>query len=179
MSNIYRKLAAIQNEYYSNKTQRNTYGNFDYRSIEGMIKGLKPLLQREGLTLTFNEEMVGDFMKCTCALTDIETGEKIENSSISCPDLTKKGMDTPQQIGCAITYGRRYVLMGLLAVTDDNDDPDNSKNSNNKRAEEIRMMIQNSTDKPTIMQVYNSLTDTERTTFKSYFTKRKKELGIK
>ena len=176
---IYSKLMNIQQEYYSNKTQRNLYGNFDYRSIEGMIKGLKPLLQREGLTLVFNEEMIGEYMKCTCTLTDIETGENIVNNSISRPDLNKKGMDTPQQIGCAITYGRRYTLMGLLAVTDDNDDPDNSKNSNNRRAEEIRIMIQNSTDKTTIMDVYNSLTDIEKTTFKSYFTKRRKELGIK
>ena len=41
--NIYEKLLNIQHELKAPKNSRNTFGNYNYRSAEGILEALKPL----------------------------------------------------------------------------------------------------------------------------------------
>ena len=41
--NIYEKLLNIQHELKAPKNCRNTFGNYNYRSAEGILEALKPL----------------------------------------------------------------------------------------------------------------------------------------
>ena len=89
------KLCRVQAELKAPKNQRNTFGNYNYRSCEDILEAVKPLLAKEGLVLTITDsiEMVGTrvYVKATATLTD---GEKeISTSAYARESDAKKGMD--------------------------------------------------------------------------------------
>ena len=52
------KLLKFQTELKAPKGQFNKFGNYKYRSCEDILEALKPLLAREGCTLTLSDEIV-------------------------------------------------------------------------------------------------------------------------
>lgn len=127
--NIYQKLSAIQQELKAPKDKRNTFGGYNYRSAEGILEAVKPLLARHEATLFITDKIseVGGrvFVEATVTFTD---GGKTEG----CPVIVtasaeleneKKGMDKAQITGAASSYARKYALNGLLLI-DDTKDPD-------------------------------------------------------
>lgn len=58
MSNIYEKLLNIQTELKAPKNQRNTFGNYNYRSCEDILEALKPLLAKHKAALIINDDIV-------------------------------------------------------------------------------------------------------------------------
>ena len=69
---FWEKLVAIQNDLKAPKDKENKFGGFRYRSCEGILEAVKPLLN--GLVLVINDEpvMIGDrfYIKATVTLTD-------------------------------------------------------------------------------------------------------------
>ena len=124
---IYKKLLNIQSELKAPKGQRNTFGNYNYRSCEDIVEAVKPLLKREGLILNLSDEVVqvGDryYVKATARVVDIEDGEKIETTALAREDETKKGMDLAKITGSVSSYARKYALNGMFAI-DDTEDSD-------------------------------------------------------
>ena len=43
---VYKKLIKVQQELKAPKNQRNTFGNYNYRSAEDILEALKPLLAK-------------------------------------------------------------------------------------------------------------------------------------
>lgn len=128
--NIYSKLFQLQQEFKSAKNQENKFGKYNFRNIEIMLSELKPLLNKLGLVITFNEEFINDgFLKSTVSLIDTEDGETVSTNSICAIDSNVKGMSNSQATGCALTYSRKYSLQALLAIDDGKSDPD-SMNGN-------------------------------------------------
>ena len=135
--NIYSKLFQLQQEFKSVKNQENKFGKYNFRNIEIMLSELKPLLNKLGLVITFNEEFINDgFLKSTVSLIDTEDGETVSTNSICAIDSDVKGMSNSQATGCALTYSRKYSLQALLAIDDGKSDPDsmngNDFNNNSK-----------------------------------------------
>ena len=135
--NIYSKLFQLQQEFKSAKNQENKFGKYNFRNIEIMLSELKPLLNKLGLVVTFNEEFINDgFLKSTVSLIDTEDGETVSTNSICAIDSNVKGMSNSQATGCALTYSRKYSLQALLAIDDGKSDPDsmngNDFNNNSK-----------------------------------------------
>ena len=135
--NIYSKLFQLQQEFKSAKNQENKFGKYNFRNIEIMLSELKPLLNKLGLVITFNEEFINDgFLKSTVSLIDTEDGETVSTNSICAIDSNVKGMSNSQATGCALTYSRKYSLQALLAIDDGKSDPDsmngNDFNNNSK-----------------------------------------------
>ena len=135
--NIYSKLFQLQQEFKSAKNQENKFGKYNFRNIEIMLSELKPLLNKLGLVITFNEEFINDgFLKSTVSLIDTEDGETVSTNSICAIDSDVKGMSNSQATGCALTYSRKYSLQALLAIDDGKSDPDsmngNDFNNNSK-----------------------------------------------
>ena len=91
-SRIYEKLAAVQMEYAAPKDNYNSFGGYSYRSFETMLDTLKPLLSKYGLVLTTTnslQECGGHvYIKSTCTLTDVETGESVSADSYAREDET-------------------------------------------------------------------------------------------
>ena len=122
------KLSNIQQKLNAPKGERNDFAKFNYRTAEGILQAVKPLL--EGMVLTLSDEMVEVggrvYVKATVTIVDGEHDLKV--TAYARETLTKKGMDEAQITGAASSYARKYALNGLFAI-DDNKDPDSMDNS--------------------------------------------------
>jgi len=120
-NNIYTKLAKIQKTLNVPKNQRNSFGNYNYRSCEDILEAVKPLLGDLILLLADEVVNIGDrnYVRAEAVLTD---GEKqIKVSAFACEASEKKGMDSAQITGAASSYARKYALNGLFAIDDEKD----------------------------------------------------------
>lgn len=122
---ILEKLSQVQNELKAPKGQKNTFGNYKYRSCEDILEALKPLLQKNKLALVLSDELVniGDryYIKAMAILHDLEEESNISNSAYAREEETKKGMDASQITGTASSYARKYALNGLFNIDDTKD----------------------------------------------------------
>ena len=140
--NTYEKLAIIQGELIAPKNQYNKFGNYNYRSCEDILEGLKPCLKKVKAVVRISDEMVqiGDryYIKATATLIDCEDGFSISNTAYAREEESVKGMSSSQVTGSASSYARKYALNGLFAIDDvkDADSRDNSKNEPEKKAVE-------------------------------------------
>jgi hypothetical protein len=99
--NIQEKLLKIQNELKAPKNQRNSFGNYNYRSCEDILEAVKPLNDKYGAVLTITDRisLVGDryYVEANALLYDIEKPEdKIIVQAYAREPQDKKGMDSSQ-----------------------------------------------------------------------------------
>jgi len=128
-----KELRRIQQELSVPKGQKNTFGNYNYRSCEDILEAVKPLLGTTALVLSDEIVMSGErfYVKATAKLF---TGtESIENTAFAREATEKKGMDAAQITGAASSYARKYALAGLFLL-DDNKDADTMDNSTEAKA---------------------------------------------
>lgn len=126
-TNIYEQLRKVQVELKVPKNQRNSFGNYNYRSAEDIIEAAKPVLDKHGLLLVISDELVniGDryYIKATATVDDGSFNDvhSVSVDGYAREDETKKGMDGAQITGAASSYARKYALNGLLAIDDTKD----------------------------------------------------------
>ena len=134
--NIYEKINKIQVELKAPKSQRNNFGNYNFRNCEDILEALKPLLLREKIIIQLSDELVqtGDrfYIKATATLIDVESGEKHSATAFAREELSKKGMDGSQITGASSSYARKYALNGLLAIDDTKDSNTTNTHNNNE-----------------------------------------------
>jgi len=125
MANVYEKLMGVQSQLKAPKSQKNTFGNYNYRSCEDILEAVKPLLLENKSILNITDEIVqvGErfYVKATAIFIDIEKGDKIEVSALAREDENKKGMDLAQITGSVSSYARKYALNGLFCIDDTKD----------------------------------------------------------
>lgn len=123
------KLLKIQSELKAPKNQRNSFGNYNYRSCEDILEAVKPLLKENNLTLTISDEVVNigahNYVKTTAMLGD--GTDIIEVSAFAREPESQKGMSDAQLTGASSSYARKYALNGLFAI-DDTKDADSQDN---------------------------------------------------
>ena len=121
-------LAGIQQKLVAPKDQKNTFAKFNYRTCEGILEAVKPLL--DGCTLILTDDMVEvankAYVKATAQISNGK--ETISVTGFAREAQSKKGMDEAQMTGTASSYARKYALSGLFAI-DGNDDVDSMDNS--------------------------------------------------
>lgn len=157
-------LSRIQKELKAPKGQRNSFGNYNYRSCEDILEAVKPLLGTASITLsdeivcigaeptllgevkkidaktkveTITQEVFSGYrfyVKAIATITD--NGESISVSASARESLDKKGMDSAQITGATSSYARKYALNGLLLI-DDTKDAD-STNTHGKDASKVK-----------------------------------------
>lgn len=122
---IYAALMAVQSELKAPKGQKNTFGNYSYRSAEDILEAVKPLLKANGLYLNISDEVVliGDryYVKATVTAVDIATGEAASSTAFAREAAEKKGMDASQVTGATSSYARKYALNALFGIDDTKD----------------------------------------------------------
>ncbi|NDK07841.1 recombinase [Candidatus Gracilibacteria bacterium] len=120
--NIYKELSRIQKELKVPKTQRNSFGNYNFRSCEDILEGVKPLLNECILTITDDVVCINNrvYIK-SIAKISLSKDEYIENVAFAREDDNKKGMDLSQLTGSTSSYARKYALNGLFAIDDTKD----------------------------------------------------------
>lgn len=130
VKSIYQKLQLVQLELVATKDLRNSFGGYNYRSAESILKAVKPLLEKYKLALTLSDsvEQVADrvYIKAVATLINIENAlETITTQAYAREDEIKKGMDQSQITGSSSSYARKYALNGMFAI-DDNKDSDST-----------------------------------------------------
>lgn len=150
--NIYEQLANVQQELKAPKDQRNNFGNYNYRSCEGILEAVKPLLAKNDLALTLTDEMVEVggriYVKATATVfpthdnggvsmaedkIEVKPYQSVSVVGFAREEENKKGMDQSQITGAASSYARKYALNGLFCI-DDNKDSD-ATNTHGKDAQ--------------------------------------------
>lgn len=118
-----KELIEIQSRLNAPKNLYNSFGKYKYRSAEGILEAVKPLLKELGCQLTISDEIVflGNrfYIKATATLTN--GNEKETTSAYAREDEQKKGMDGSQITGTASSYARKYALNGLFCIDDSKD----------------------------------------------------------
>ena len=151
---IYAALQAVQRDLKAPKGQYNPFGKFNYRSCEDIVEAVKPLLNAQGLILTMSDEVVGVgdrvYIKATCRVVDVATGDSIETTAYAREPVSKKGMDDSQITGTASSYARKYALNGLFAIDDTKDADTAEYKAQQKPAQQTQQKpAQQGTDKAT------------------------------
>ena len=123
---VYKKLLEVQQELKAPKNQRNTFGNYNYRSCEDILEALKPVLAAHDATVFISDKVVVKencwaYIESTATFVDIETGESISTTAFARETENKKGMDSSQITGSASSYARKYALNGLFLIDDTRD----------------------------------------------------------
>ena len=130
-------LRKIQLELNAPKDKYNSYGKYAYRSAEGILEALKPLLAKHKADLTITDSIVYMegrwYLKATVVFESTE-GQVVVNGWAR-ESETKKGMDESQITGTASSYARKYALNGLFLI-DDTKDADTDEYANQTKAGE-------------------------------------------
>ena len=136
---VYEKLMNIQSELKAPKGQRNSFGNYNYRSCEDILEAVKPLLAKHQAALTISDsiELIGArfYVKATAKLVDVVDGTMIENTAYARESESKRGMDDSQLTGATSSYARKYCLNGLFAIDDTKDADTNEYHEQQKKQE--------------------------------------------
>lgn len=98
--------------------------SFQYSTLDAIVKATKKGLTDNSLAHT----TILDDTHLTTIVAH-ESGEFL-SSQIKITSLFKPGDNNAQAYGSAITYGRRYLLSGLLGIVSDEDDDGNSASGN-------------------------------------------------
>lgn len=134
---VHELLSELQRTVKVPKTQRNSFGNYNYRSCEDILEAVKPLLP-VGATIIINDEVVQIgtryYIKARATLTLGDVGVFVE--AYAREEEIKKGMDGAQITGSASSYARKYALNGLLLI-DDTKDADTQDNTEKKEVKTV------------------------------------------
>ena len=133
---IQKKLADIQQNLKAPKGQRNSFGKYNFRSCEDILKAVKPLLG--DLSLTLSDELVFSgmledeivaagvtvktqrvYIKATATLSS--GTDTITATAYAREASVKKGMDSSQLTGSTSSYARKYCLSGLFSIDSEAD----------------------------------------------------------
>lgn len=138
MASIYEKLSAIQQEIKVPKDLNNEFAGFKYRSAEGIIEKLKPLLDKNKVVVMLTDEIEDhaeqSYVKAWARMVNVEEPKEwVEVSALAREEKTRPKMSEGQLTGAASSYARKYALNGLLLL-DDNKDPDSQDNTKKRSA---------------------------------------------
>ena len=123
MGNLNEALIKVQSELKAPKSQRNSFGKYNYRSAEDILEAVKPHLAANGLTMTITdsvEELAG-MVVITSTATITDGTDSVSSSAQAGVDPNRKGMDIAQSFGSSSSYARKYAMNGLLLIDDTKD----------------------------------------------------------
>lgn len=136
MEKLNKALIKVQSELKAPKGQYNSFGKYSYRSAEDILESVKPLLAKNGLSMT-----ISDFIHDVCGIPFVESHVVVSDGqdtiSVSAQagiDPNRKGMDIAQCFGASSSYARKYALNGMFLIDDTKDaDATNTHGSAPKR----------------------------------------------
>lgn len=114
-------LCKIQQGLKAPKGQRNTFGNYNYRSCEDILESVKPMLGKCVLVISDEVVMLGArfYVKATAKI--ILGKESHETYGWAREEEKVKGMKESQITGSTSSYARKYALNGLFCIDDTKD----------------------------------------------------------
>lgn len=169
-TNINTKLLEFQKKIgIIKKDSKNPHFKNTYASLTQILSEVKPLLTECGLILIQPISLEG----IGTTIIDFETGEKIE-TVISLPTNL-----SPQQLGSAITYFRRYTLASLLSLEIDDDDAQSTVVKPQTNFEDAKSKLIVVSTLAELQSVYMSLNNVEKANKEVIELKDKLKLTLK
>ena len=132
-------LAQIQSEIIARKDQVNNYAGFKYRTAEGILAEVKPVINKYGFYIKLSDEIkqIGSslFLESRAELLDNSGQVVISSSAVALHEEARKGMSPAQLSGATSSYARKYALCGLFGIDDAEQDIDalTTHGQNNQR----------------------------------------------
>ena len=127
MNELLKSLIYIQQHLTAPKSEYNSFGKYNYRSLESILAAIKPLLRSQNCGIRFEDEVIElggrTFLKTTLYFFN-DKGETISTSALAEHTATKTGMDAAQITGAASSYARKYAMNALFAIDDDTKNAD-------------------------------------------------------
>ena len=121
MKTIYQALLKAQSEFPSvKKESTNPFFKNKYAGLESTLEVILPILHENGLFIVQSPISEGDRVGVQTSIFS-ENGEEIKSSFTMA--LSK---NDPQGAGSAITYAKRYALIGMLGLNLESDDDANA-----------------------------------------------------
>lgn len=117
--NIYEKLSALKNEIKPvKKDKTNPHFKNQYATLSAVIDTIQPLLEKHKLNYYQTLNIKDGIHYLTTILFNVEKTDDI--LSIEIPLFIEK--NDMQKLGSALTYARRYGLITLLGLEQEDDD---------------------------------------------------------
>lgn len=150
MEDLLTKLSAVQQHLKAPKGQRNSFGNYNYRSAEDILEAVKPLLFEHGLVMTISDSIVnlGDRYYIEATVTVQNATDSLQVTGMAREAEDKKGMDAAQITGAASSYARKYALNGMFDIDDTKDADSNEHREQVKNTPTAAPKAPQATPKP-------------------------------
>lgn len=118
MSTLSERLSLIQKELKCEKTKRNNFGKYNYRTLEDIQESVKKKLDGLSIFLTDDVIIVSDriYIKSTASITDGK--DTISVNAVAREPQDQKGMSPSQVTVATSSYARKTALNGLLLLDD-------------------------------------------------------------
>jgi len=122
--NLVRALLEVQNEIKNPKSSEiNPYYRSKYAPLPDILNLVRPLLNKHGLVIYQDVGSTRDGAICVRTHLIHESGESLTTSPLYMkPEAKGNKGSTPQAMGSAITYARRYQILALLGIASEDDD---------------------------------------------------------
>jgi hypothetical protein len=117
---IVKTREATKEELIPGTKQYRTVRMYGYADLSEITKVIGPALQRNGLVPTWDTTVLENMTVTTCTVRHVDGAAHA--SSFTCQGVGTKMMNSAQISASAMTYGRRYSLIGVLGLVVDDDD---------------------------------------------------------
>lgn len=133
-------LFHLQQNLSAPKNICNRERNFYYRSTDGILEAVKPLLREVGCILRFDDtiEVVAQgllYIRSRVILENAD-GEMMDAVGFAREDFRDMGKGAAQQTGTATTYAHKLALNALLCIDDAKVDPTVDPDCSNRKGED-------------------------------------------
>lgn len=116
-------LAAFQSECPPIGKLRRAADRFKYAAFEDIMRIVSPLLAKNGITIAFDSEQADGNLKVTVRL---RVGSYFEDRTFATPIPMSLKVSEPQQFGAALSYAKRYAVVGALNLVMADEDDENT-----------------------------------------------------
>lgn len=121
-------------------------GAYAYRfaDLDQIARTIRPLLERHGLSYSWDSEVKDGKMVCTCIVRHIDG--HAQSAHFTAPTDSDAAMSGAQKFASALTYARRQSLVQALGltITDEDDDGAEREPITDQQAMNIEDLIQDS-----------------------------------
>lgn len=108
--------------------------SFSYATLDGILDGVRPILAKNWIAIVQTMVFIGE--NRTPAMRTTLLHKSGESIGTDVPMTIERNGN--QALGSAMTYARRYGLIGLLGIAADEDDDGNSADGNTVEASKTR-----------------------------------------
>lgn len=117
------------------KDADNPFFKSKYVPLENVVEAIDDVAPKHGLTYSQYPVTTENGLVGISTVLLHESGEYIEFP----PTTTKPDKNTPQGVGSALTYMRRYSLSAVFGITSDQDDDGNEASGKNNKSKQTQL----------------------------------------